>query len=246
MPSARRVRARTTTRRRVRRVGRSVRGSFRTKKRGRRGIGVGYKFSRWALPTSNTMSLSSGTVLNAGGRIETTTAVTETDLAMIFRLDDMPNVSEFVNLFDNYRVRGVKITIKMVSNPDAQSIVGSATTNVYANYFPTLWWTTDEDDVNLVTLVQMREYAKARHRVLKPNQEISIFVRPKPLQAMFKGLTTGYALGKASQWLDLANADIPLYGVKLVIDYEGMTTSALNPWYFKFNTKYYFETKTVR
>lgn len=167
--------------------------------------------------------------------------------SMAFQMDDVPNVSEFQNLFDYYKLNRVLVTIKMIPNPDAQNFGQVVATN-NATWYPTLWYVVDHDDNNTVTLAQIKEFERVKHRVLKPNSEIKIMVRPTNLIQCYRTLaTTGYQIDFKKQYLDMANLDIPHYGLKMVFDFEGIQlNSVANNYQFKINAKYYFTCKSVR
>lgn len=220
----------------------------RRSRRNKKGMGLTHSFTRWTVPpTSVVTTVSSTYAANGIWTVAPGTGVTEASWSCSFALNNIPSVSEFTNLFDLYRVKAVLITLKMLNSPEGNSIPNSSSSNLYANYFPTLWYTVDQDDANTQSIAQLREYARVKHRVLRPNSEIKILVRPNPLQAIYNGVvTTAYGLARRKQWMDLTNDAIPLYGLKMAIDFEGLVTNALNPWQIKFNAKYYFDVQTPR
>lgn len=137
----------------------------------------------------------------------------------------------------------------MISNPDA-STVGTAGAANSAPFYPTIWYVPDYDDSTTVTLAQIREFAGVRHKVLRPNQLTTIAFRPRTLVQVYNAsvVTAGYAVNTSRSALDMAQSGIPHYGLKYVIDFEGLTLSAngaQNP-NFKIDVKYYFSCYGVR
>lgn len=173
---------------------------------------------------------------------------TECSLSLQFSLNDIPNVSEFTTLFDQYKLKAVVVTIKMLQNPNALYIP-TQSSNTSCNFYPTIWYTSDFDDQMTQTLAQIKEFERVKHRVLYPNKELKIVLRPKTLSQLYRtSVTTGYANTPGSPWLDLANTDIPHYGLKTVFDFEGLQMPATTDvrFTFKINAKYYFVCKNAR
>jgi len=238
--------------------GRSMRRTFRKRvsrraysrtARGR--VAPRYSFHRWftAFPGGN-LNVTDCTYNTSTSIIKTNVGVSSCTMGIYFTLNDIPNVSEFTTLFDQYMITGVMLQIKMVPVPDATYMPVSAGTSNYANFYPTLWYAPDHDDNANVTLAGLKEFEKVRHKVIHPNREINIMLRPTTLQQLYRSsTTTGYACNYKRSWLDIAQADIPHYGVKLAFDMEGMTTSSTfadAQFMFKVNAKYYFKCKNVR
>ena len=175
--------------------------------------------------------------------------VVQAGFACAFQLNDIVNVSEFTQLYDQYKIKGVMVTIKMITNPDAQNqtlnIGGQASTNFY----PTIWYCPDHDDTTAPTLSFLKQYSRVKHKILRPNQEIKFFAKPNTLTQLYDGaLATAYANTKGRPWVDMANPDVPHYGFKMAIDFEGLTTGAAltGQYQFKINCKYYIACKNAR
>jgi len=166
-----------------------------------------------------------------------------------FTFNDMPNVAEFTSLFDSYMITGVKLQFKLINNPNATWQVnngtGASNASNGANFYPTIWYSPDHDDSNTVSLAAIKEFEKVRHKVLRPNQELNIMLRPTTLTQIYRSsVTTGYANNMKRQWLDMVNPDIPHYGCKFVVDMEGL--SPVQSFLIKVNAKLFFTCKNVR
>lgn len=211
-----------------------------------------YMFHRWLtnIPTTN-FTQTSGAAYDVSTSIITTVAaatVTEYDFATYFALSDMPNVAEFTTLFDQYKLNRVVFQIKMINVPSNTEFPNSNINN-YGNFYPTIWYAPDHDDNVALTIAQLKEYEGVKHRVLQPNRELNISLSPTTLQQVYRSaVTTGYACNFKKPWLDMAQADIPHYGLKFALDFEGinLATNASQGFKFKVNVKYYFGCKNVR
>lgn len=203
-------------------------------------------FHRWVTSLAN-MNVTNCTYDTSTSVLVQTNGVQTCQFALDFRLSDIPNQGEFSVLFDNYIITGVMFQIKLITNPDA-NYIPSQSTNGACNFYPTIWYVPDHDDNATVTLAQIKEFEKVRHKVLYPNRETNVMLRPTTLAGIYNGVTTGYAVNKRRAWLDMANPSIPHYGLKCVIDFEGITMPATTDqrYNFKINAKYFFKCKGVR
>lgn len=224
-----------------------------------------YKFHRWVTALPVYSSIVSGPGVNFDGTkvtyaastgiisVGTTVNQTEWDLSAAFSLNDIPNVSEFQSLFDQYKLCGVKVQWKLIGVPENNTTANSNTAN-FANFYPTIWYAPDHDDNGPLTLGQIKEYEKVKHKVLRPNKEVSCFLKPTSLMQVYNSTTTaGYACNYKRPWLDIAvggGVAVPHYGLKFVVDFEGLqTASGIAPtqgFQIKMNAKYYFMCKNVR
>lgn len=254
-------RARSSSRPRFTKRARTVRNIRRGVRRSRvRMSSTTHMFHRWGLPATYNSTTGNGSFnyngnlvsyVAADGLIKcqpTTAGQKEVQFATSFCLSDLPNYTEFTALYDQYKIKMVKLQIKMINVPESYALPGSAASNLYVNYYPTIWWTQDHDDNNYNTVAQMREFARVKHAVLYPNREVTILVRPTVLSQLYlNNTTTGYATQFKQPWLDMANPGIPHYGVKAAIDFEGLELPiGGNNFQFKINAKYYFMCKNTR
>ena len=239
-------------RRVMRRQARAQRGRTVGRQMTRRGPRPSFAFHRWI----STFQTGTGTLVNVTNctydgtdSFITCTATEKTcQLSLGFQLRDLPNVTEFVSLFDSYMITGVMLQFKLIDNPFAayptNGAEGSATISK-TNFFPTIWYVPDHDDNNNVPLSQIKEFERVRHKVLYPNRETNIMLRPTTLGQVFLTSTTNAQIeNRRRAWLDIANTNVPHYGFKSVIDFEGL--APVGAYRIKVNAKYFFRCKNVR
>ena len=213
----------------------------------KKAISCPHNFARYVKSIQG-MSVNNGTYSTATSCLFSSVAggVTETDFAAYFIPADCEQFNELSVIFDQFKLTCVVLTIKLVNVPDANSVI-TGTTNNYTNFYPTLWYAPDHDDAATTTLDLIKQRADVRHKVLRPNQEIKIVLRPSVIQS---GITA--AAGTATYatylrpWINSsASANVAYYGIKGVIDFEGQTTTttAGNQWQFKINARYYYKFK---
>lgn len=215
--------------------------------RGMRSSVQTHSFHRWVTAMPSGSVGVTGCTYNTGTSLIAGTLNQETyEFSLQFPFNAIPNPGEFGQLFDAYKITGVQVCIKMVNNPDGGTSINSTTPLNALNYYPTIWYTPDNDDAGTVSLAAIKEFEKVRHKVLRPNQEIKIMLRPTTLTQTYRtALTTGYQVNKRSTWLDMAQQDIPHYGLKCVFDLEGLSNTT-QAFYFKVNCKYFFKCQMAR
>lgn len=140
--------------------------------------------------------------------------------ASVFHLNDVVNYTEFTNLFDAYKITGVKLQFVPVFNSGDPNMANKGA-------IPTLTYVRDYDDAttpnNESTLL---EYG-AHHRIYLDRMR-SIFIRnPKIQMAGRDGSTgnfTGVVESKKSVWLDCSTPTVNHYGIKWVLPTDSMST----------------------
>lgn len=157
--------------------------------------------------------------------------------ALQFMLSHVSNVSEITNLFDNYRIRGVKVTV----TPGFNSAEVVTTMNI-----PTMHYAIDTDDAAVPsTRIAVQENSTCRSRRL--DSPFSIYIKPRAQNviAAAAGSVAGGML-PAGQWIDTASQSIPHYGLKFWIDeFPTAATAGANKAIIKFTVTYYLECKNV-
>lgn len=150
-----------------------------------------------------------------------------------FSLGQVPNSTDFSNLFDSYRLMGVLLTFRLMDNPDSTNYINSTTFTQGSNFYPKLWWCIDRDDSTTPTLASIRERSTAKCLVLRPDRFIKVLVKyPRPMIQAYSG---GYMQAPVS-WLRTNEPNTPHYGLKVVLDkmgYSGTTfTVGIDKKYF--------------
>lgn len=153
-----------------------------------------------------------------------------------FQLDKLAGYTDFTNLYDAYKITGVKVYFDY--SPDY-----NVTYNPMGVALPKLWVKVDHDDNNAPTLTELTESTKTRClRFTDSKLTQSIFVKPSTLSPLYKGgVSWGYA-PKFGQWIDTSNADIPHLGLKL----GAQGVPSVNLGKITIRCKYYLTMKDVQ
>lgn len=131
--------------------------------------------------------------------------------AFEFKLSDLPGNGDFQNLFDYYKITGVRLRLNLRYDNTTAPFLQSSN--------PRLWYCTDYDDSIAPSGAQeLRERQDCKFRILNPDRSVNIFLRPKPLVTVYNSLASvGYSIGK-SQWIDMATPALPHYALKYAIE----------------------------
>lgn len=168
-------------------------------------------------------------------------------LSLGFRLQDLPDATEFTTLFDTYQIRKIVLTLTPYNT---SSQFGASPTGFVGLLVHTV---RDLDDNNTFAasdtgINEMREYASYKTiNLCNTKKSIYKFVfTPRIAMAAYGGsVFTSYAQAKSNQWIDCQSADVVHYGQKFVFEMNCPSTNAYTA-YFKMEATYYIGLKDVR
>lgn len=167
-------------------------------------------------------------------------------LGLVFKLDDVKGAADFSDLYDRFMLTTVVLRFKLVTNPDSANPPNNTAAGNPSNWYPKLWYCPDYDDNGSESLAVIKERAQTKCKVLRPNQVVKVVVKPAVTVQTYRTATsTGYA-PKWKQWIDMANQDVPHYGLKFVVDCCGLDPSDTYPFKMEIDRQYYFTCKDVR
>lgn len=127
--------------------------------------------------------------------------------------NDIRGASDFVNMFDLYRINKIVYKFQLVTDPSAQAAANAV--------WPTLYWSVDPDSASVpASINELRERGNCRSKVLNCTRPVKIIYRPACQGLIFRGVTSAVA-PKYKQWLDMASGDIPHYGLMVGADNVG-------------------------
>lgn len=171
---------------------------------------------------------------------------TELDVSETFQFDAIAGYSEFSSLYDRYRITAVQTIVTLLNNPSSfLKLNGALNEQQQTNWYPKLWYVHDYDDSSTLTLAAMRERANVKSIVIQPNKTYRLMSRPAILTQTYRtSTTTGYS-PKWRQWIDMANANVPHYGLKWILDTQGLDPTDTSPFRLHVEYKYFFTCKDV-
>ena len=139
-----------------------------------------------------------------------------------FQLSDInsTDLAYFQGLFDQYRITGIEVAFRSLTNPDASYTANSATTINANNFFMDIYAVVDNDDANTPTSIEyMQAYGKKlKMGLLKPNQWFHYSFHPKVQNLVYyTSVNSGYAVPVKNPWINCANTGVPHYALKFAI-----------------------------
>lgn len=131
----------------------------------------------------------------------------------------LPNLAEFSNLFDQWRLKGVIVRLDI-----AFGYQGLAFPNTSPTIAPILWYAADYDDPGDATIENLLCYPQVQTHNFYTNgyTPFQVSLSPKPLRDVAgSGLSTGYGPMPVAPWLRTADMTLPHYGLKIGLDWCG-------------------------
>lgn len=147
--------------------------------------------------------------------------------SLTFQLSDVINVSDFVNLFDQFKIHMVILTLRW--SPNQATYTSNNTQAGTGVYNPLLYYVRDYDDDNAIATQQdMLEIQKHRSCRLMPGRPVVIKVRPAvQAQAYQTAISTAYG-PKWSMKLNMDDNTTPHYGLKMGVTKLGQDMGAVS------------------
>jgi len=124
-----------------------------------------------------------------------------------FRLNQLPNYTEFTAMFNSYKIYFAKVTFIYDRN-DAVSVPAGT------NLLPNMVTAIDNNDANgLTSLEDFQQYRSFKLR--RMDRPVSVILKPKPATAVYyTGATPRYAADASDVWVDISGVTVPFYGLK--------------------------------
>jgi len=163
-----------------------------------------------------------------------------------FTLDQIAGFSEFVAMYDQYKLMKVVLNIQLVNNPEHIQVLNNGGVTNSTNWFPKFWYIRDYDGGGSDTMTQLKERQGAKFFVLKPNMTKTITISPMAtIQTYRTATSTGYSPKRI--WIDIANGtDVPHYGLNYIVDALGQNPTDSIPFIVRIERKFYFACKGAR
>lgn len=139
---------------------------------------------------------------------------------LTFRLDDVPNYTEFTNLFDSFRIKRIKVMFIPTSNVSLSPDTAPNDVFKSTEYANRLFTVLDfNDDTVPTTIDELRQYDTCR---MSPNNVI----HKRYFQPKYNATVTAGSYQAKGQWLQCdTSADVVHYGIKYGITHQSLTQS---------------------
>lgn len=156
----------------------------------------------------------------------------------------MPNVTEFTSLFDQYKIKRVKV--RMIWSNNVSNGTASAGT-LTGNANPIVQVATDLDDgVPPNVNTQLMEREDTKFIAFDTNGPKSYSVSPKYAMAASVGGTTASLGAQGSNWVNCSSDTVQWFGTKLWMESQSSAGTQLQTGYLWLYFTYEYEFRTVR
>jgi len=182
-----------------------------------------------------TLTAASMQVYSSGGNVQTSTNYA------------VPSVSEFVSLFDNFRIDKIDVTMTFNKNVDQ---LGADNTGIRG--FPEILMCVDQDDNDFITLEQMLQ--RENMQIWPLSQPIKTFSFVPRMNFLVSNVAGSAAVGvgtfsRNQPFLDAAaSQNAPYFGIKMVMNNANGSTIGNDTvlGQLAVNFKYHLSFKTVK
>lgn len=169
--------------------------------------------------------------------------------ALSFALSDLPNFSEFVNLFQFYMMGMVELHF-YVTTPPIAPVITTGGAGAVNSVFGKAELLIDKDVFNPtaptdISFLQQRGTLQKIQFDERKGGKVVVRLKPEVLNPIYNGLvTTAYARG-GRPWLTTNNSGVPHYGVEfgIRIPFNGSTATMDIELQYKVEAKYFIACK---
>lgn len=155
--------------------------------------------------------------------------------SMQFRLENVQTAGDFTQLYDQYKIKGVKVTIVPLSdNSTAQS----------SGFLPTLYWARDYDSAGVAPSNEAELRSRQDCKTMRLTGPRSIYIRsPKcttDVEVQGAGVTLASKIENAG-WIDCADTNVMHNGLKMWFKNVDLRVSPGTITAFRFELTYYLQ-----
>ena len=154
---------------------------------------------------------------------------------------DMPNLTDFTNLYDSYRIDSIQMCVQFTSTNSGTSSPNQA--------MPVLYHCIDYNDVGAVNLSGILQYDNLKTWACGLDGGVMKKIRFTPLPQEFvyySSLLTGYEQGSSKKWKNSSVPGIKHYGNKMFVDPQVFTGTSQVLGNLTFQWKYTISCKNTK
>lgn len=149
--------------------------------------------------------------------------ITASNAGNAFTLSQLPNATEFTNLYDRYKIVRVYYRYVLSRSPDF------ATTTANRGLYPRVTFTPDYDGTFPATVQEFRQYPACREFHFSDDRPHTRWYSMCPAiqSTAFNTTLTSCFMPKWMQWVDTVYPDAPHFGLSTRVDqlFAGMTVT---------------------
>ncbi len=164
-----------------------------------------------------------------------TAGAIDTGVGRVFKLSNLPNTTEFTNLFDQFRI--VRVEVEYVFSTHILASQAKYPRITFAVDYSDASNPASENDILQYENAETFQFGQVKHMFKRVFQ-------PRAALASYQGAFTGYGLANPNQWFDTNNSSIEYYGTKeWITNYNttAATGATINVYH-----RYHLEFKNAR
>lgn len=133
--------------------------------------------------------------------------------AVSFNLADLPNNGDFLSMFQQYQITGIRYRWVIDRTPNLSGITNNTT--VFRGSYPFVNWFVDNDSTSVPTSNEIAQAQNIQQYVFTDDKPRSpwYYMRPCSLAMLYDGLTIAYS-PTWNKWIPTNYNSVPHYGLK--------------------------------
>lgn len=155
--------------------------------------------------------------------------------AMQFRLENVQTFTDFTSLYDQYKIKAVKVDIVPLSD---------SSTSQSSGFLPTLYWARDNDDGGIAPAAEADLRQRQDCKTMRLTGPRSIYIRnPKcttDVEVQGAGVTLASKIESAG-WIDCNDSNVMHNGLKMWFKNVDLRVAPNTITAFRFELTYYLE-----
>lgn len=155
---------------------------------------------------------------------------------------DMPSYTDFTNLYDKYRIDWIDVSMTFNSNTSTPAGGGVTT-------MPKVFVAEDNDDVSASNLAVIQQYDNLKIFQFGAGDGVmkTFRIHPKCQEMVYyTAALTGYQPSSSKKFIDTQYPNIPMYGLKAVIDPIVYTAATQPLGYISMSFKYHITCESTK
>lgn len=142
--------------------------------------------------------------------------------ALTFQLSDVPNHTEFTNLFDQFKITGIKYRWVVTRNPDYGGGLVSGVPNAsYTGSYPRIMWVHDFDSTSVpANFAELQQYPNMKEIYLNDSKPVTrwYYLKPARLAVEYETAVLSAYRPTWKGFIDCASDATQHYGLRYYMD----------------------------
>jgi len=152
-----------------------------------------------------------------------------------FALSDLTDYTNWISVFDQYRIDEIQAVIRPLSTSVGLQIPTSIKP-------PLIYTVVDYDDATApTTILELKQYSNC---AISLYETVVVHIKPHMALAAYSGSVFTSFANAQGQWIDAASASVPHYGIKIGI--EGGDSGQVNLQVVDISVRYKVSFKNIR